>query len=219
MPSIRYHFASSPELEKFIEFDTDSLSVGDLKVAIARNEDLGRAKYDFKVINASSRSKEPYKSDLTMVPANSILTIKRVPAQRVVIETTEQTLTSSGAPLLMATGDFDDDASAISRIAMAEAARYSDRKALEMARSRNERTDRPVIIKEEIGNDIPTYKDTDPLPHLIDPIPDMEAFRHGPLWKMDLKQIQAQSQAPQSRKTHHTKANRRGPKPKRRRDI
>ncbi|XP_037073981.1 E3 ubiquitin-protein ligase RBBP6-like [Pollicipes pollicipes] len=76
--SVFYKFASSTEVNTVV-FDGVHISVADLKQAIMDQKKLGRGT-DFDLIVTNSQTSEEYKQNDMLIPKNTSLVVKRVPA-------------------------------------------------------------------------------------------------------------------------------------------
>lgn len=77
MSCIHYKFRSALEYDT-ITFDGLSISLADLKYSIITQKKFGKSTdFDLEVTNA--QTKEKYKDDMTMIPKNSSVVVRRIP--------------------------------------------------------------------------------------------------------------------------------------------
>lgn len=77
MSCIHYKFRSALEYDT-ITFDGLSISLADLKHSIITQKKFGKnTDFDLEVTNA--QTKEEYKDDVTMIPKNSSVVVRRIP--------------------------------------------------------------------------------------------------------------------------------------------
>lgn len=77
MSCIHYKFRSALEYDT-ITFDGLSISLADLKRSIITQKKFGKnSDFDLEVTNA--QTKEEYKDEMTMIPKNSSVVVRRIP--------------------------------------------------------------------------------------------------------------------------------------------
>jgi len=78
--SVHYKFKSSKDFDT-VNFDGAVISVADLKREIIRQQKLGKANdFDLEITNAQTN--EEFKEDTHLIPKNTSVIVKRVPATR-----------------------------------------------------------------------------------------------------------------------------------------